>query len=1365
MKRIRTVARLVFLVFVMLAGVAAAGVMLAQDAIDAGEQIQAAPDLVIESITLTPPDPGAGETADIRVLVRNQGDAAINPGQSIFLYLYVQPVDDPPTVATQPTRIYMHGVGLVAGGSFEYAVLGEVIPQANPTIYAWVDRDNLIAELDEANNLFPPPPPPVEPDAYEDDDTCESAGVIATDGVAELRNLAREGGVADEDWVRFDPSSGVRYVVRAEPIGADADLTLELHASCDSPPSFGSGAVITFTAVTSVTHYVKVAHTAADYGSETDYQLSVQAIRPTCNQALEPNNICGVASDLAVNASAASAAFCDAGDVDWIRVSVKAGGQYTVTAANIGDLADVRLSLFDSCESDAVSVGDTVKFNASTQGYFYVMAEHTNPTVFGPETEYTLQATGVGGCDEDAYEPDNAVGAAQPLRINGSGQAHTICPAGDVDWVRFEAASNVTYTVETYNLGSRADTVLCLHDAGGAKLRCDDDSGAGLGSRLIIQSDAAQPQFLSIRDRDPDVAGADTSYEVRVLTGLCQNDANEPDNSLATAKPISADGVARAHSICPADDEDWSVFTAAANTDYVISTQGIGPDADTTIELYDAAGQRLATNDDHTPGTNAQIAFRITDAGAYYVRTQLFNPNRYGAGTEYTLSVRSGLPTPPPTAPPQVTPQATPTPGIATHTQTLIVVHRDRIAQLHGAAKATELMGKLNELAQNPHVRGEILQIDQNSEIAARYDEWPAEETSVERANLVADAIRRAIQTYLQERDGIRFVVLVGDDRALPFRRVPDGVTKSPERDYVDVDATHPTGAAIRSNHYLTDDFFVDRQPTQVKGREVYIPDLPIGRLVETPDDMIHQIDNFLAAPDGAVQVETILVTGYDFVNDVAMQNCVDWRKAMNNDNSKVACLIDQPTNHWTKQQLSDHQLRLNPVFKIQSINGHAFHSGQGVASGNEVLRGSEIVAVAGLNFGGGIIYTLGCHSGLNVPPNNSQEPIDLPEAFARKGASYIGNTGFGYGLIGAIGLSEQLMRLYTTELIKNTDGTLGQALVTAKTQYFQRTPTQHFSAFDEKVMQQLVFYGLPMYRITGLQSPGVLGDEFPGVDFDVEPPSLSGDVISTTVRINFQRAIDTGVLSEVETDNGSYLALNGYTSGGVDTPIQPLHFRSLTLSGDAASPRSVVVHSGDIHASTVTDPLIGAPINEYLPDDVDDEAFFGFATGWFPATPSTLQIHSDQAVLVTELAQFNPGDNRQLLYSNLQADVYYSTSSDITPPQFTVVDGLYDAAARRVTVKVGVLDGSGIKEVILSYIEDERLDATSLQSIKMSFDASAQKWRGSFSGDANSLFFVQAVDNAGNASIENNKGNYFRPTQGRAGSSGGDVYLPLITR
>ena len=1156
-----------------------------QQGVAAVEQIQAAPDLVIKSITLVPPNPGAGSQADITVNVKNQGDAPVLSGQRIALRIYVQPGDDPPLITTAATKVYTHAIGLLAGDDFQYSILGQTIPQANPKIYAWVDRDNLIPESNETNNLFPPP---VNPDAFEQDDTCLSAKMVPTDGSVQTHNLAREGGVADEDWLKFSVQSGVKYVARADAIGADADLILELYPGCDTFGTPGRGAVITFTASADSTYFVKVGHNANVYGPATDYKFGVTAIRPMCNRSLEPNDICGVSSDLALNTSAQSAAFCEANDVDWMRIAVKPGGQYTITAKNLGTQANVQLGVYPSCEAAASGTGEVVTFRASTQGYVYVAAQNANPLVFGADTEYSLQVNGTQGCNLDTYEPDNAVGGAQPLRLNGNPQPHTICGARDVDWVKFEPSIGMTYTIETLNLGERADTILCLHDANGQELRCNDDDGPGRGSRMTVAAATTQPFFFSIRDRDPGVAGEDTRYDVRLFAGLCQGDANEPDNSQAAAKALTVGGAAQPHNICPADDEDWSSFTASANTNYVISTVNTGPEADTIVELYDAAGRRLAINDDHAPGITSQIVYRTTDAGQYLIRTQLFNPERNGTGTEYGLSVASGSPQPTPTPGPTPTPQPSPTPGPPTSVETLILVNRTRLAQLHGEAKVTELMSKLSDLAHNPNVKGEMIRLDNNTEISARYAAWQSDETSVAKANLVTDAIRRVVQTYLLEHDGVKYVVLVGDDRALPMRRVPDGVPSSPEREYADVDSTNAVGAAIHENHYATDDFFVDRQPTQIKGHEVYIPDLAIGRLIETPDDMIHLINGFLGVPNGTVQVDNILVTGYDFVNDVAQQNCNDWRKAMNNNNDKIACLIDQPTSHWTKQQLMDFQLRPNPVFKIQSINGHAFHSGEGTAAGgSSILRGSEIGAVAALDFGGGIIYTLGCHSGLNVPPTNGREPLDLPEAFARKGANYIGNTGFGYGLLNSIGLSETLMRLYTAQLISSSDVTMGRALMVAKKQYFQRNSS--LSAYDEKVMQQLIFYGLPMYKISGLQSTGTLGDDFPGVDFNLDPPSLGGEVISRTVRINFQRAIDSGALSRTDTESGEYLSLSGSTSGDANEPIHPLHFAS--LSGVAAPARSVVVLGGDIEVSQVADPLIGTPVNEYLPRGPGDEA------------------------------------------------------------------------------------------------------------------------------------------------------------------------------
>ena len=96
-------------------------------------------------------------------------------------------------------------------------------------------------------------------------------------------------------------------------------------------------------------------------------------------------------------------------------------------------------------------------------------------------------------------------------------------------------------------------------------------------------------------------------------------------------------------------------------------------------------------------------------------------------------------------------------------------------------------------------------------------------------------------------------------------------------------------------------------------------------------------------------------------------------------------------------------------------------------------MLASDVAAAAG-EHAGRLLYTLGCQSGLNVPPGELDE-LDLPQAFASRGASYIGNTGYGYGLKWTIGLSERLMTLFTEELTEGTATTVGYALAAAKQQ------------------------------------------------------------------------------------------------------------------------------------------------------------------------------------------------------------------------------------------------------------------------------------------------------------------------------------------
>ena len=1336
----------------------------------------AGPDLTVEAITMTPENPNPGDKVDIEFTVKNQGDESALT--DIRLDMYVEPADNPPTTATDVTET-TQSIGLAPGGTFKYTILEETISAANPQVCGWVDRSNTIAESNEENNLvcLRQIDEPVDVDEYEQDDACDDAKTIGTDGTVQNRNLAREADSGDIDWVKFTVESDVRYTAEAKAVGADADLYVEVHTTCQTPGSFGTGARVEFTALTAGEYYLKVGHDEDDYGPETDYELSIKADN-ACSASFEPNDRCSFPAELSVSSEPAALDFCEEDDIDWARFAVKAGETYTVSVKNVGSKADVQMSLFSSCEDASSDAGAELRFTAPKPGWVYLKTENKNAADFGAGTEYTLDIDSDGqGCTPDRYEnqnTDNTPAAAQPLRVDGNPQQRNICPAGDIDFLTVSVNEGDTFTVETLGLADSADTQLCYMDGDGKELGCDDDSGSGKGSRYTIQNATQTTYLFRIKDRDAQVAGERAGYQVRAISGLCQADEHEEDDERAAAKALAPDGSEREHNICPAADEDWASFDAAADTDYTIKTSDVGVEADTVIELYDAGGNLLAQNDDYQPGIESQLGYRVGAAGTYYVRTRLYNPTKAGLGTEYTLSIRPGKPNAPPT-PEARTPTPTPEPDPPAPcrdenacVKTLILVNRQRMVQLHGEESTAQLMTKLTTLAQHAKVRGEVVRLDQNTAINAAYGAWVASLTDVDKANELTTAIRRLIMNTLQERAGVEFIVLVGDDQALPMRRVFDNTTRQSERTYKDITTNHPTGAALSQNYFMTDDFYVDKEPTAHEGREIYIPDLSVGRLIETPADMMRTIDNFVAAP--RTNATRALVTGYDFVSDTAVDDCRAWRKVITDGDEQVACLIHGPgKTPWSESELTDLQLREESPYLFQSINGHAFHNGEGVAGGG-ILTANEIAA-SSVNFAGGLIYTLGCHGGLNVPPSDGTEPVDLPEVFVRKGANYVGNTGYGWGLLNSIGLSEKVIRLYTNQLLKGS-GTMGKSLSTAKRLYFERDP--NISAFDEKVVQELIFYGLPMYEIELPASLGPGDEEFPEeIEFDIKVPTGSlgeeDEVITEKLAIDFHLEDGLVSLNAEDTSSGDYQSLNGNTHADAGSPVQPLHFGSLTSSNGPPA-RSAVILSGTYTQQDEYDPLVGTPVNEYVPRDDDDENALASTSAWYPSTPLSVRTLNGSSNLVTQLSTFNAEMGALRTFDAVEAEVYYSTSADTTAPEFTVVDGLYYEETGTVSIKVGVTDAAGIKDVFLTYVVDVSVQAAQLESTKLSYNSKTQKYTGSFRGGANSRFFVQAVDNAGNYALADNKGAHFQAFRSTEAPRleaclGECIFLPLVSR
>jgi hypothetical protein len=602
----------------------------------------------------------------------------------------------------------------------------------------------------------------------------------------------------------------------------------------------------------------------------------------------------------------------------------------------------------------------------------------------------------------------------------------------------------------------------------------------------------------------------------------------------------------------------------------------------------------------------------------------------------------------------------------------------------------------------------------------------------------VTSAIRNLVLDFLGSNPGVEYLVIAGDDRIIPFRRVPEGNLNATEHQYA-ASATISTTqwAALQDNMVLTDDYYADREPTSWQGHELYLPDYALGRLIEEPNEINGFIDAFLG--DDVINTERVLVTGYDFVQDGGSI-------------IKTLCQNDNLTTdgnligfYWEGDQLRARQLDADPRFDVQAINGHATHLAEGAPDGNHITASEIATATADLS--GALVFTVGCHAAFN-----DTGTLDLAQAFAQKGANYVGNTGYGWGG-GGIVLSEAMIRNYARELLRGDSNRLGKALVAAKLRYYERTTV--FDAYDAKVLMQATLYGLPMVQIT---SGGTLepDDPFPSASVTTTEPSAFGDV--NVGQLGYGLA---GAFGENETEQGTFVALDGWIEFPAGEPIQPQFFADLS-DPEAGSLHGAVLVGGVYSDVQSFDPVIALPFNEYVAETT--EPSFS-APGWHPGVPfgvrTSHSISTTAETVVTLLGQYNSTSETERLYDQMTFDTYFSDNPDTIPPTITHIDGVLDEDEGLGHLKVETSDTSGIIRVVIAYTSEQ----DQWHSQDLDYHQSSQKWAGVITGTAQTRYIVQVVDGAGNVAVSDNKGLYhpLSPSLPLIDGVGNRRYLPLI--
>ena len=786
-----------------------------------------------------------------------------------------------------------------------------------------------------------------------------------------------------------------------------------------------------------------------------------------------------------------------------------------------------------------------------------------------------------------------------------------------------------------------------------------------------------------------------------------------------------------------------------------------------------------------------QITTPPLAAGLYTVEVSGYN-GAYSTAQPYVLrdEVTPSSPTPSCSVPPTYA-NDTPTLGETLPTSypknvnTLFLVDPDRLLEAYGAGgpgasapgEQDVISALQNIVAKDVNgMIGAIVPVEGSAQTAADYEAWDANPCSVSAANTVESDINQTVRSIEAANPTVRNVVIVGADDQIPMARIPDQTTSDNESDYGQAEfagINDQLSAALSQGYFLSDDPYASPTPLLVGGQELYTPSLAVGRLVETPTELVNALNRYVNS-GGVLNAKSGLSTGYDFLS----QGATAISNALKSDGENITNVIsDSWDNTDLLSAINGTASGENGVPNIQSINAH-FDFGrvltaEGDQPGNtdptQVLQTTDVRSATGPTSSdsndallGSVLFSMGCHSGLNIPDNEIEN--DVPggldtwaKTFADEGALWIGNTGFGYANDQYISYSAKLMGLFAA----NLNGTLdvGEALAQAKQLYVGQSAT--LDPFDLKSMMESTFYGIPNYTLNVADKPSTTTGSLPTLQLGLDSfTGLTTDSFSISGQTPGSGPSQLGQVTPPE--GGAYYEVNNSTleETAVGFPIEPLDSIDVTDPGSVAH-GALITQLGSLDYDDFTPSI--AQSDSDTSDDANQVSSLETA---FPATlqqvssydlfdPATGNPVSHQAVnLITGQYIPNPVDpeqGNQRLFTNVAGSVEYTSPSDtqFTPPTIEQAEGVVTGNQVNFSVLASSpVQGTTVKEVLVLFKDaTDGGDTTTGTSVNWTpvwlTEGANGTWSGGESAPSSGKvsFIVQAVDSDGNVTMSSNKG------------------------
>ena len=640
--------------------------------------------------------------------------------------------------------------------------------------------------------------------------------------------------------------------------------------------------------------------------------------------------------------------------------------------------------------------------------------------------------------------------------------------------------------------------------------------------------------------------------------------------------------------------------------------------------------------------------------------------------------------------------------------------------------------------------------------------------------NLVAQEIKSVIDTY---RPGLKYVVILGNDATVPFFRYPDRSLLGEEFNYVPpLNPNSPSDASLRANYVLSQDAYGSSKFLALPNGQYPIPELAVGRLVETPAEIAGMLDAYVAT-NGVVRPTSSLVTGYDFLADAATEvasqlgagtgTTVD--TLITNSGVPSSTVGNPPNASWTADHLRTKLF--GPRHDVVFLAGH-FSANNALAADYTSTIVTTELAASTVDLRNSLVFSAGCHSGYNLVDADGIPGVtlnlDWAQAFARKGATLVAGTGYQYGDTDFLEYSERLYTNFSRQLRDTGNVTVGDALVKAKQAYLAATPD--IRGIHEKALLEATLFGLPMLGVD-MPSRQAISSPTGGVTPTPVTTGAAAQVTGlATYTLSMQPALSPSPpkpmvnVADGSTINAEWLT--GPNGAVVTNPAQPtLPLLTVDVTPPAGSP--LVLRGIGFLGGTYTDkmpmyPLSGAPTTEQSSVHLafEPNVFYPnvmWTPNYFPALTGT----GGTSVLVTPVQHKGydvlQGTSVQRKFGQLDLKLYYSSRTGTVATSAGATIGSVNATSNGAggvvfTAQVLGDPNAGIQDVWVTYTKDDGFwKSVSLSNCVAPLppgcgtSTDSRMWAGSPPELVSSArYVVQAATATGLVSLDSNQGAYY---------------------